>query len=134
MITDLELERVAAAIERAFRRSGDAGGGGWPQVERLRLQSDLLDRLAASQRHGTGSLSRRAELVRDAAERLADQLNQVAADQGATATSQRSAQTRPKKSPATSGEQTDPPTDVSPSRASESDDHRIVRSAPPPPS
>lgn len=74
MITDLELERVAAAIERAFRRPAEEN---WTQVERLRLQADLLDRLAAAQRHWSGSLSRRAELVRDAAERLADDLNQV---------------------------------------------------------
>ncbi|MEU6269008.1 hypothetical protein [Saccharopolyspora shandongensis] len=74
MITELELERVAAAIERAFR--GPARQD-WAHVERLRLQADLLDRLAAAQRHWSGSLSRRAELVRDAAERLADELNQV---------------------------------------------------------
>ena len=72
MITDLELERAAAAVERALR--GPAGATGWEQVERLRLQSDLLDRLAAAQRHWSGSISRRAELVRDAAERLADEL------------------------------------------------------------
>ncbi|GAB3282947.1 hypothetical protein [Parasphingorhabdus pacifica] len=76
MITDLELEKVAAAIERALLRSDDSAG--WPQVERLRLHSDLLDRLAAAQRNWTGSLSRQAELVRDSAERLADDLNQVA--------------------------------------------------------
>ncbi|GAA2810152.1 hypothetical protein [Saccharopolyspora taberi] len=73
MITDLELERVAAAIERTLR--GPAGAAGWEQVERLRLQSDLLDRLAAAQRHWSGSISHRAELVRDAAERMADELN-----------------------------------------------------------
>jgi hypothetical protein len=77
MITDLELERVAAAIERALRRPGDASSADWTEVERLRLQSDLLDRLAAAQRHWTGSLSRRAELLRDSAERLADELNRV---------------------------------------------------------
>jgi hypothetical protein len=73
MITDLELERVAAAIERALRRPGDSRPSddrytSWTHVERLRLHADLLDRLAAAQRHWTGSLSRRAELVRDAAE------------------------------------------------------------------
>lgn len=76
MITDLELERVAAAIERALFRSGSSTD--WTQVERLRLQSDLFDRLAAAQRNWTGSLSRRAELLRDSAERLADELNHVA--------------------------------------------------------
>ncbi len=77
MITDLELERVAAAIERALRESGRAEPATWTQVERLRLQADLLDRLAAAQRHWSGSLSGRAELVRDAAEQLADELNRV---------------------------------------------------------
>jgi hypothetical protein len=74
MITELELERVAAAIERAFRHPAEDS---WVQVERLRLQADLLDRLAAAQRHWSGSLSRRAELVRDAAEQMADDLNGV---------------------------------------------------------
>lgn len=74
MITELELERVAAAIERGFRHESDPD---WTEVERLRLQADLLDRLAASQRHWSGSLSRRAELLRDAAERMADDLTGV---------------------------------------------------------
>ncbi|MGW1677649.1 hypothetical protein [Saccharopolyspora sp. NPDC002376] len=74
MITELELERVAAAIERAFRHPGAAD---WAEVERLRLQADLFDRLAAAQRHWSSSLARRAELVRDAAERIADELNHV---------------------------------------------------------
>ncbi|GAA0511558.1 hypothetical protein GCM10011581_01740 [Saccharopolyspora subtropica] len=74
MITELELERVAAAIERAF---GGPVRCDWAQVERLRLQADLFDRLAAAQRHWSGSLSRRAELLRDAAERMADELNRV---------------------------------------------------------
>ncbi|MER7079843.1 hypothetical protein SAMN02982929_07090 [Saccharopolyspora kobensis] len=74
MITELELERIAAAIDRAFRHPGTAD---WAAVERLRLHADLLDRLAAAQRHWSGSLSRRAELARDAAERMADELNHV---------------------------------------------------------
>ncbi|MER7015550.1 hypothetical protein ABT324_29300 [Saccharopolyspora sp. NPDC000359] len=74
MITELELERVAAAIDRAFRHPEAAD---WAAVERLRLHADLLDRLAAAQRHWSSSLSRRAELVRDAAERMADELNHV---------------------------------------------------------
>jgi hypothetical protein len=74
MITELELERVAAAIERGFRHEADPD---WTEVERLRLQADLVDRLAASQRHWSGSLSRRAELLRDAAERMADDLTGV---------------------------------------------------------
>ncbi|CAL99920.1 hypothetical protein A8924_0974 [Saccharopolyspora erythraea NRRL 2338] len=75
MITDLELERVAAVIERVLRRRD--GTATWEQVERLRLQSDLLDRLAAAQRHWGGSIGGRAEMVRDAAERLADELNRA---------------------------------------------------------
>lgn len=75
MITDLELERIAAAIDRALPRSGNKAD--WTQVERLRLQSDLLDRLAAAQRNWSGSLSRQAEIVRDSAERLADELTKV---------------------------------------------------------
>ncbi|GAA4889345.1 MULTISPECIES: hypothetical protein [Saccharopolyspora] len=82
MITELELERIAAAIERAFRRTTE--GPSWAEVERLRLQADLVDRLAAAQRHWSGSLSARAELLRDAAERMADELNHVTSAIAAT--------------------------------------------------
>lgn len=61
MITDLELERVAAVIERVLRRRD--GTATWEQVERLRLQSDLLDRLAAAQRHWGGSIGDRKSVV-----------------------------------------------------------------------
>ncbi|WP_190819008.1 hypothetical protein [Saccharopolyspora pogona] len=67
------------AIEHALR---PPAGENWTQVERLRLQTDLRS-LAAAQRHWSGSPSRRAEPVRDAAERLADDLNQVTSDRPA---------------------------------------------------
>lgn len=93
MITDLELERVAAAIERSLFRA--AGGTDWAQVERLRLHSDLLDRLAAAQRHWTGSLSRQAEIVRDSAERLADELSTVSGALTSTAPDRGGVPTQP---------------------------------------
>ncbi|GAA4612101.1 hypothetical protein [Saccharopolyspora hordei] len=74
MITELELERTAAALDRAFREPETTD---WTTVERLRLHADLLDRLAAAQRHWSGPVSRRAELVRDSAERMADELTNV---------------------------------------------------------
>ncbi|SHE79851.1 hypothetical protein [Streptoalloteichus hindustanus] len=83
MTTDRDLERVAAAIDDAMRDAPAARPRArWEHVEWLRLKADLLDRLAAAQRSGHGSLSRRAELVRDNAERLADHLTGVVPDPG----------------------------------------------------
>ncbi|MCP2259516.1 hypothetical protein LX15_003221 [Streptoalloteichus tenebrarius] len=75
MITDRDLERIATAIDDAMRHTSAARPRAcWEHVEWLRLKADLLDRLAAAQRSWHGSLSRRAELIRDNAERLADDL------------------------------------------------------------
>ncbi|AHH93940.1 hypothetical protein KALB_564 [Kutzneria albida DSM 43870] len=76
MNTDGDAERVAAALDQAMRQiSTERDWSAWQQVRWLRLRADLLDRLAAEQNGGHGSLARRAELVRDRAERLADRLN-----------------------------------------------------------
>lgn len=76
MSTDGDAERVAAALDHAMREiSTERDWSAWQQVEWLRLRADLLDRLAAVQHGGYGTLARRAELVRDRAERLADRLN-----------------------------------------------------------
>ncbi|GGM43306.1 hypothetical protein GCM10012275_12830 [Longimycelium tulufanense] len=78
MITDRDLERIAAAIDDAMRDIAAAQPRSrWEHVEWLRLKADLLDRLAAAQRSWHGSLAHRAELLRDHAERLADQLTGV---------------------------------------------------------
>ncbi|KAA2262948.1 hypothetical protein F0L68_10775 [Solihabitans fulvus] len=78
MSTSDGIDRVAAAIDETMREvSSTPLWSPWEHVEWLRLKADLLDRLAAARDGSTGALARRAELVRDRAERLADQLNRV---------------------------------------------------------
>ncbi|MFB9908883.1 hypothetical protein [Allokutzneria oryzae] len=77
MTVDRELGQIAEAIDRAMHRISTAQTDpSWEHVEWLRLKADLLDRLAAAQR-GTGQIARRAELIRDRAERMADELTRI---------------------------------------------------------
>lgn len=71
------LERVARALDEVMAHTAATGDlTPWQRVDWLRLHADLLDRLGAAA--GTASpVSGRGELVRDRAERLADQLNHV---------------------------------------------------------
>lgn len=75
MITDQQLLGIADAVDTTM---GDAPGAnpetGWAHVEWLRLKADLLSRLAAAERCTGGELAWRAELIRDEAERTADEL------------------------------------------------------------
>jgi hypothetical protein len=79
MAAGRELERIASAIDATMRECDAARAQtGWEHVEWLRLKADLFDRLAAADREESGQLARRAELIRDRAERLADAFNRVA--------------------------------------------------------
>lgn len=77
MITNRDLKKIARAIDGAMTNLADTNEPSWTEVELLRLKADLFDRLAAAGRSWTGTLGRRAELMRDRAERMADQLNEV---------------------------------------------------------
>lgn len=73
-----DVAELAGALDRVMREIADRRRwSGWELVEWLRLKADLLDRLAAAQDPDTGGLAHRAELVRDHAERLADQLTRA---------------------------------------------------------
>ncbi|GGP34875.1 hypothetical protein [Saccharothrix coeruleofusca] len=74
------LERIAHTLDETMTATAaaDSTWTPWEHVEWLRLQADLLDRLAAAAGPGH-PLSGRAALLRDEAERMADRLNRVPA-------------------------------------------------------
>lgn len=75
MITDRQLLGIADAVDATMGEApGAAPDTGWAHVEWLRLKADLLSRLAAAERRSGGELAWRAELIRDEAERTADEL------------------------------------------------------------
>lgn len=73
-----QLERIACTLDETMTTTAatDSTWTPWEHVEWLRLQADLLDRLAAAA-GPAHPLSGRAELLRDEAERMADRLNRV---------------------------------------------------------
>jgi hypothetical protein len=78
MIANRDLKKIASAIDDAMTDPRVAPTRpNWTEVERLRLKADLFGRLAAAGRSWTNTLGRRAELLRDRAERMAEQLNDV---------------------------------------------------------
>ncbi|MCP2169296.1 hypothetical protein [Goodfellowiella coeruleoviolacea] len=78
MSAERRLTLIADAIDQAMRQIAIGQiWSPWENVEWLRLRADLLDRLAGVAGADSDALARRAELVRDRAERLADQLNRV---------------------------------------------------------
>ncbi|MEJ2859414.1 MULTISPECIES: hypothetical protein [unclassified Saccharothrix] len=71
------LERVAVVLNEVMAETAATGTlTPWQHVDWLRLHADLLDRLGAAA-GGNSEVSGRGELVRDRAERLADQLNRL---------------------------------------------------------